>query len=176
MLTSSQARIAATATAIVLLTATPALALGTLIRTDGALSDFAPASSGPFDGASARVQIVESPNGASHAVLTVKGISAAAEGQTFGAHLHDGPCIAGDGAAAMGHYNSRVHAGLTPAEVSDRTEIWLDFTVADGTGTGTATVPFVPESGSRSVVVHALPTNSQTGAAGPRLACLTVSW
>ncbi|MFC7486005.1 superoxide dismutase family protein [Knoellia sp. CPCC 206453] len=175
MLTSSQARIAATATAIVLLTATPALALGAIIRTDGLLSDLAPSSSGPFDGARARVQIAESANGASHAVLTVKGIGAAAEGQTFGAHLHDGPCVAGDGAAALGHYNSHVQGGLSP-EVSDRTEIWLDFTVADGAGTGTATVPFVPVSGSHSVVVHAAPTNPQTGAAGARLACLTVSW
>jgi Cu-Zn family superoxide dismutase len=175
MLTSTQKRTAATATAIVLLTATPALALGPFVRTDGPLRDLAPSSTSPFDGARARVQIVESGNGASHAVLTVKGIGAAAEGQTFGAHLHEGPCIAGDGAAAGPHYNSHVHSG-GPAEVSDQTEVWLDFTVADGTGTGTATVPFVPESGSRSVVVHALPTNPANGGAGPRLACLTVAW
>lgn len=176
MLTSSHTRTAAAATAIVLLTAAPALALGgPLIRTGGLLSDLAPAAAGPFDGARARAQIVESGQ-ASHAVLTVKGIGAAAEGQTFGAHLHDGPCVAGDGAAAMGHYNSHVHGAITPAEISDRTEIWLDFTVLDGAGTGTASVPFVPESGSRSVVVHAMPTNALTGGAGPRLACLTVSW
>lgn len=175
MHTSTRARVATAATAIVLLTATPALALGGFIRTDGALKDFAPSASGPFDGASARVQMVESAQG-SHAVLTVKRIGAAAEGQRFGAHLHDGPCIAGDGAAAGGHYNSHVHGGSTPAEISDRTEIWLDFTVADGAGTGTATVPFVPDPGSRSVVVHAQPTNPATGGAGARLACLTVSW
>ncbi|MEO6020140.1 MAG: superoxide dismutase family protein [Knoellia sp.] len=175
MLTSTHKRTAVAATAIVLLTATPALALGAFVRTDGPLRDFAPSVSGPFDGARARVQIVQSNNGASHAVLTVKGIGAAAEGQTFGAHLHDGPCIAGDGAAAGPHYNSHVHSGGT-AEVSNQTEFWLDFTVVDGAGTGTATVPFVPEGGSRSVVVHALPTNPTTGGAGARLACLTVSW
>ncbi len=114
-------------------------------------------------------------HGASHAVLTVKGIAAAADGQTFGAHVHDGPCVAGDGAAALGHYNSHVHGDLPP-EISDRTEFWLDFTVADGAGTGSTEVPFVPESGSRSVVIHALPTNPQTGLAGARLACLTVAW
>ena len=174
MITSTKLRTAVAATAIALLTAGPALALGPFARSSGLLSDLAPAASGPFDGASARVQLVES-HGASHAVLTVKGVGAAAEGQTFGAHVHDGPCIAGDGAAAMGHYNSRVHGGLPP-EISDRTEFWLDFTVADGAGNSSTEVPFVPEPGSRSVVIHALPTNPQTGGAGPRLACLTVSW
>ncbi|EAP98384.1 hypothetical protein JNB_15508 [Janibacter sp. HTCC2649] len=174
MITSTKLRTAVGATAIVLLTAGPALALGPFARSSGVLSDLAPAASGPFDGASARVQLVES-SGASHAVLTVKGIGATAEGQTFGAHVHDGPCIAGDGASALGHYNSHVHAGL-PAEISDQTEVWLDFTVSNGEGTGNANVPFVPESGSRSVVIHALPTNPQTGTAGARLACLTVAW
>ncbi|WP_404385581.1 superoxide dismutase family protein [Knoellia locipacati] len=175
MPTSSQLKITAVAGAIVLLTATPALALGGLIRTGGPLSDFAPASSGPFDEARARVQIVESAKG-SHAVLTVKGIDTSVDGDTFGAHLHDGPCIAGDGAAAGPHYNSYVHGQTPVSGISDRTEIWLDFTVEDGAGTSTASVPFVPESGNRSVVVHAAPTNPQTGGAGPRLACLTVSW
>lgn len=174
MLTSTKLRTAVGATAIVLLTAGPALALGPFVRSSGLLSDLAPATSGPFDGAHARVQFVES-RGASHAVLTVTGVGASAEGQTFGAHLHDGPCLAGDGAAAGPHYNSHVHGGL-PAEITDRTEVWLDFTVTDGQGTGTASVPFVPEGGSRSVVVHALPTNPQTGTAGARVACLTVRW
>lgn len=174
MLTSSRSRTAITAAAIVLLTATPALALGPFARSSGFLSDLAPSASGPFDGARARVQLVESSQ-ASHAVLTVTGIEASANGNTYGAHLHDGPCMAGNGGAAGPHYNHRVHGNITPAEISDRTEIWLDFTVEDGTGTGTASVPFVPESGSRSVVIHALPTNP-AGGAGDRLACLTVSW
>ncbi|GAA4113785.1 hypothetical protein GCM10022415_09300 [Knoellia locipacati] len=175
MLTTSPLRTAVGATAIVLLTATPALALGPFLRTSGPLSDFVLGTPGPFDGASARVQIVESAKG-SHALLTVKGIDPSVSGQTFGAHLHDGPCIAGDGAAAGPHYNSHVHGQTPVAGVSDRTEVWLDFTVADGAGTGTASVPFVPQPGNRSVVIHALPTNPQTGGAGPRLACLTVSW
>lgn len=175
MLTSTRSRVAVGTTAIVLLTATPALAFGPFLRTSGPLRDFAPTTAGPFDGASARVQLVESASG-SHAVLTVKGIGAAAEGRTFGAHLHDGPCVAGDGAAAMGHYNSDAHAGHSPVAINDETEIWLDFTVVDGEGTGTASVPFVPEHGKRSVVIHADPTNPQTGGAGARLACKTVEW
>lgn len=175
MLTTSPLRTAVGATAIVLLTATPALALGPFLRTSGPLRDLAPTAAGPFDGASARVQLVESAKG-SHAVLTVKGIDPSVDGQTFGAHLHDGPCVAGDGAAAGPHYNSQVHDHAPRPAVNDRTEIWLDFTVEDGAGTGTASVPFVPQPGNRSVVIHAMPTNPQTGGAGPRLACKTVEW
>lgn len=175
MFTTSAMRTGTGVVAIVLLTATPALALGAFLRTSGPLTDFAPATAGPFDGASARVQMVESARG-SRAVLTVKGVDRSADGQTFGAHLHDGPCVAGSGAAAGPHYNSHVHGQTPVAGVSDRTEIWLDFTVEDGAGTGTASVPFVPESGNRSVVVHAAPTDPHSGGAGARLACLTVSW
>ncbi|KGN34191.1 superoxide dismutase [Knoellia sinensis KCTC 19936] len=175
MITSTRLRTAVGATAIVLLTATPALALGPFARSSGTLSDFAPSASGPFDGARARVQLVESSKD-SHAVFTVKGIGASANGNTYGAHLHDGPCIAGNGPAALGHYNAHAHAGVDPVKVNDETEIWLDFTVDDGTGTATAKVPFVPKSGARSVVIHAQPTNPSTGGAGDRLACLTVSW
>lgn len=175
MFTTSALRTGVGVSAIVLLTAAPALALGPFLRTAGPLSDLTPAATSPFDGARARVQMVESAGG-SHAVLTVKGINPTAEGQTFGAHLHDGPCIAGDGAAAGPHYNAHAHGQSQVPVVNDRTEVWLDFTVEDGAGTGTASVPFVPEPGSRSVVVHQLPTNPETGGAGPRLACLTVSW
>ena len=63
-----------------------------------------------------------------------------------------------------------------PPEISEDTEIWLDFTVDDGAGTATASVPFVPLPGERSVVVHAMETDHHTGAAGPRLACLPLVW
>ena len=175
MFTTSAIRTGVGVTAIVLLAASPALALGPILRTAAQLTDVAPAAAGPFDGASARVQLVESARG-SHAVLTVTGIAPSAEGGTFGAHLHDGPCVAGDGAAAGPHYNAHVHGQTETAGVNDRTEIWLDFRVEDGSGTGTASVPFVPEPGRRSVVVHAAPTNPETGGAGARLACLTVDW
>jgi Cu/Zn superoxide dismutase len=164
--------------AIVALTTLPAAASagehGPLVRTAGPLSDLQTSAAGPFDGATATVQIVASASG-SHTVLRVRGIDGA-DGATFGAHLHAGPCVAGNGAAALGHYNTDVLAGVTPPEVSEETEVWLDFTVDEGAGTSTASVPFVPLPGTRSVVVHALATDHHTGAAGARLACLPVGW
>lgn len=148
---------------------------GPLARSAGPLSDLQPATAGPFDGATAAFQLVASSRG-SHGVLRVRGIDASADGETFGAHLHSGPCVAGDGAAALGHYNTDVIAGITPPEVSEDTEMWLDIRVDDGAATATASVPFVPLPGTRSVVVHALATDHHTGAAGARLACLPVVW
>ena len=112
----------------------------------------------------------------SHGLLRVKGVDASADGETFGAHLPSGSCVAGNGTAALGHYNTDVLAGVTPPEVSDDTEMWLDFTVDDGAATATASVPFVPMPGARSVVVHALATDHHTGLAGARLAGLPVVW
>ena len=59
--------------------------------------------------------------------------------------------------------------------VSDQTEVWLDVTInAGGVGVATTTVPFVPLTGDRSVVIHQEPT-SPTGGAGGRQACLPVT-
>ena len=146
-----------------------------IVRSSGPLSDLDPTATGPFDGASAAVRISLLPHGGSRTLLRVRGIDGA-EGQTFGAHLHVGPCVAGQPAAALGHYNSDVLAGVVPPEVSDRTEIWLDFTVDDEGGRATASVPFVPQPGTRSVVIHAAATDHHTGTAGARLACLPVVW
>jgi Cu/Zn superoxide dismutase len=105
--------------------------------------------------------------------LRVKGIDPAAAGHVYGAHLHVGPCVAGDGAAAGPHYNAST---TTPPVVSDQTEVWLDFTAtADGTGAADTTVPFLPTPGTRSVVIHAEST-APNGTAGPRLVCLPVVW
>ena len=147
---------------------------GPLLRTSGPLADLQTAA-GPFDGATAAFQLVASAKG-SHGVLRVHGIDASADGATFGAHLHVGPCVAGDGAAALGHYNTQVLAGAPRPAISEETEMWLDITVDDGAATATASVPFVPVAGTRSVVVHAMATDHHTGAAGPRLACLPVVW
>ena len=85
--------------------------------------------------------------------LRVKGIDPAVAGTEYGAHLHVGPCVQGNGAAALGHYNAST---ATPPVVSNQTEVWLDFEVTDGgTGAGDALVPFVPVPGERSVVIHA---------------------
>lgn len=165
--------------AIVALLALPATAAagdhGPVVRTSGPLADLQTATAGPFDTATAAFQLVVSAQG-SHGLLRVRGIDSSADGTTFGAHLHLGPCVAGNGAAALGHYNTDVLDGVTPPEISEDTEMWLDITVDDGAGTATASVPFVPLAGTRSVVVHALETDHHTGAAGARLACLPVVW
>ncbi len=95
--------------AIVALCALPVPAFagggGPVVRASGTLSDLQIAAAGPFDGATAAVQIVSSGT-SSHTVLRVRGIDGA-EGQTFGAHLHLGPCVAGNGAAALGPLQHR---------------------------------------------------------------------
>jgi Cu/Zn superoxide dismutase len=114
------------------------------------------------------------PNGQGTAFhLRVKGIDPSVVGHDYGAHLHSGPCVEGDGTAAGPHYNVST---ATPPVVGDQTEVWLDFTVTeDGTGAGDATVPFVPAAGARAVVIHAEAT-APNGTAGPRLVCLPVVW
>jgi Cu/Zn superoxide dismutase len=142
----------------------------------GALRDLQPATVSPFDGAAARALLVEHGSGAT-VVLHIDGIDPAAAGNTYGAHLHVGPCIAGDGAAAGPHYNSDAQSGNPHPEVSERTEVWLDFTVnRAGRASSTAVVPFTPTSGTRSIVVHAMETDHGTGGAGARVACLPVVW
>lgn len=139
------------------------------------LRDLQPAQADPFDGAAAHVSIA-SGHRTSTVNLHVSGVTGAV-GSTYGAHLHLGPCIAGNPAAALGHYNTDVLAGRTPVRISESTEVWLDFTVTDeGTGNAVAVVPFRIVPGTRSVVVHALATDHHTGTAGIRLACLPVAW
>lgn len=110
------------------------------------------------------------------AVLRVSGIDRGQAGRTFGAHLHTGPCVANDGAAAGPHYNHDAATGRVPVVVDRTTEVWLDLTVSPGGSATTVThVPFVPSGGQRSVVLHALPTDA-AGLAGARLVCLPVTW
>jgi hypothetical protein len=165
---------AAVAGAAVLVTVAaigPAVA-GAALHFGSDLRDYAPAVAGPFDSASASLTFVES-KGHLVAVLLVKGVDASAAGRTFGAHLHAGPCVAGNGAAAGPHYN---HSGVVPPVVNNQTEVWLDFTATGGgTGQAVAHLPWEPDSGQHSVVIHELPT-AANGTAGARLACLPVEW
>ena len=153
-------------------TAAPAVAdAKPVVEASGALTDLAPAAANPTDGASADLWAV-SGNGTTTFFLFVSGLDPAAEGNTYGAHIHVGPCVAGNGAAALGHYNT----GGTP---SPDTEVWLDFTVLPGgIGWALTTVPFQIDSGAaQSLVIHAQPTESDgdtPGAAGARMACLPV--
>jgi Cu-Zn family superoxide dismutase len=60
----------------------------------------------------------------------------------------------------------------------EQREVWLDVTSdAQGRGVATTTVPwsFAPGTAG-SVVIHALPTDPQTGLAGARLACTSVAF
>jgi hypothetical protein len=149
----------------------PALA-GATNSFRGGLVSLSPASAGLFDDASAQLVLVGHRD-ASTVVLVVRGVDRSAQGRTFGAHLHTGPCVAGNGAAAGPHYN---HSGVVPPVVDDQTEVWLDFTVTGGgTGQAVTRVPWVPQPGAHSVVVHELPT-AANGTAGARLACLPVEW
>ncbi|WP_157582135.1 hypothetical protein [Phycicoccus sp. Soil803] len=148
----------------------PAVA-GVALNFDSGLRDFAPTASGPFDGATAKLTLVGSDS--TQAVFVVHGADPAVAGRTFGAHLHNGPCVEGNGAAALGHYN---HSTTTPLTVNDQTEIWLDVTINDGgNGQSMARVDWAPAAGPRSVVIHANPTAAD-GTAGARLACLPVEW
>lgn len=104
------------------------------------------------------------------------GFDPAAVGTRFGAHVHVGPCVAGDGTAAGPHYNDDVLTGAEPVRVSPETEVWLDFEVRPhGRARVKAMAPFRLEPGDRSVVIHELPTASD-GTAGARLACVPLVW
>jgi Cu/Zn superoxide dismutase len=146
-----------------------------VVTAQGELSDLVPAAAGPLDGARA-VLVMVSDDGHSTVRLHVYGIDRSVAGRTFGAHLHFGPCVAGNGAAAGPHYNTDTLAGVVPPRIDATTEVWLDFTATEGgTGHAVAEVPFVPQPGNRSIVIHQEPTDPN-GAAGPRLACLPLSW
>jgi Cu/Zn superoxide dismutase len=163
-------RTTAVAAAAVLLTAPAASAApAEVFKGDLVLSS---TTADPFGDASAHLVMTETGKGTMFH-LRVKGIDPAAAGTAYGAHLHVGPCVEGNGAAALGHYNAST---ATPPVVNNQTEVWLDFEVtAGGTGAGDALVPFVPVPGERSVVIHAEAT-APSGAAGPRLVCLPVVW
>ncbi len=138
------------------------------------LRDLDPAKASPFDGARARIMMLG--YGTSTFDLKVRKVGAAGRGQTYGAHLHAGPCRTGKPLDAGDHYNVDAVNQVTPKVISAQTEVWLDFTVdAKGRARAAASVPFVPKAGVRSIVIHAEGTNHETGAAGARLACLPVT-
>jgi hypothetical protein len=137
------------------------------------LRDLQPGRVDPLDGATAGLTVVEH-DGTTSFTFRLQHVQKTASERVFGAHLHTGRCVAGDGAVAGPHYNADVEAGDSTPEVSTRTEAWLDFQVnAGGSGHALVTVPFEVEPGVRSVVVHARPTAAD-GTAGDRLACVPV--
>ena len=146
-------------------------------RSSGSLRDLDQEVTSALDGASASVRLIGLRS--SFLYLQVEDVDTSAAGKRFGAHLHTGPCVAGDSAAAGGHYNVQTLAGVVPPEISEKTEIWLDFDVkSDGEGRSSTTVPFVPTAGERSIVIHAQPTmdsGAGVGTAGARIACLPLT-
>ena len=161
---------AAACAAVAVVGAAVAPAVGAAFNFKSDLRDFAPATAGPFDHASAKLTLVGDDS--TQAVFVVHGVDPAVAGQTFGAHLHVGPCKAGSASDAAGHYNH----STSPRVVSNETEIWLDVTINDGgNAQSMARVDWAPVAGARSVVIHAKPTAAD-GTAGDRLACLPVEW
>jgi superoxide dismutase, Cu-Zn family len=137
----------------------------------GPLTDLLPTEPGPFDQARGMALMVGFRS--STFVLHVSGVDpTVAAGRDFGAHLHMGTCVAGDGAAAGPHYNIDVVKGVALPVVSDKTEVWLDFVVnASGRGEATVRVPWVPTPGDHAIVIHQEPTKAN-GSAGARQACI----
>ncbi|RYC10784.1 superoxide dismutase family protein [Nocardioides zhouii] len=98
--------------------------------------------------------------------LMVRGLPA---NRPFGAHVHVTPCGT-DPLASGGHYQ---HG--TTGTLAER-EVWLDFTTdEEGNGVGSTHISWLIAAGTAgSVVIHANPTNTTTGAAGPRQVCTNV--
>lgn len=97
----------------------------------------------------------------------------------YGAHLHAKPCGAKPDDAGP-HYQHATH-GADAKKASEKNEVWLDLKT-DKSGTGRATSrqswALDPANLPRSLVLHAEPTKKsgpETGSAGPRVACLTLS-
>jgi len=104
----------------------------------------------------------------------------------YAAHAHANPCGA-SGDAAGPHFQNRPDPAAAPGKPSTdpayanpQNEVWLDLrTDGDGNGESTTEVPFVfGDRAPASVVIHEAETTGtepgQAGAAGVRLACLTV--
>jgi Cu-Zn family superoxide dismutase len=149
--------------ALVLASAVPAAAATRVVVSRGPLADLSPATADGTDGG-AGLAVGVAGDSSTLVLLAVRGLTDS--GAVHGAHVHTGPCVAGNGAIAGPHYN----AG---GGISDQTEVWLDFEVRSSIGIAVAKVPFaIPAGGAQSIVIHAAPTDPVTGAAGARLACL----
>lgn len=145
------------------------VAAGSAIFARAPLSDLN-SGANPTDGAWA-VASATVGSGRTVVVINVKELDQSAAGTRLGAHVHVGPCVAGNGGAALGHYR------VAGADVSPETEVWLDFSISRaGTGHAAAVVPFEIAAGdARSIVIHQEPT-APSGAAGARLACLPLEF
>lgn len=169
----------AVVSAVGLFVASPAIAGADRIRSEGELVRY-DAAAIPA-GARARVQGVYTSAGDSIVTLHVWGLRPNTE---YGAHAHVNAC--GPTATDAGpHFQNNidpVQPSTSPAYANPSNEIWLDF-VTGGAGNGATQtkVPwqFSPARRANSVVIHVEHTHtgpSDSGTAGPRLACLTVGF
>lgn len=139
----------------------------------GALAVAAP------EGATARVQRVETADGRTIVTLDVSGMEPYA---AYGAHAHVNACGSTGGAAGphFQHVVDPVTPSVDPAYANPQNEIWLDLTTnRAGEGRAKAVVDgqFAPDRRAKSVIIHEKHTMTESGSAGvagKRVACLTV--
>jgi hypothetical protein len=137
----------------------------------GYLTDLSPSTDGVFDGAKASAVMI-GLEGSSFFRLQITGIDERAAGKEYPTRLHKGPCVAGQAALALGHYNTQEEAGSpAPWPVNNQTEVHLDFKVnSDRSAHVSASVPFIPAPEKRSIVIHT--ATPPAGSSSARLACL----
>lgn len=102
----------------------------------------------------------------------------------YGAHVHANPCGARPEDAGP-HFQfmvDPVQPSVDPRFANPQNEIWLDLTTDDsGSGSTASTVAweFPADRRAGSVVIHAMPTSTEPGAAGTagaRAACISVGF
>lgn len=143
----------------------------TFVFSGGPLVDLVPDSAQATDGAIAIVAAGSSNGVSTRFGLLVMGLNASTWGSIHGAHLHTGPCVAGDPGAAGSRYNTGGPPGWD-------TEVRMDFQISPfGIAITQVNVPFLVEpGGGLSIVIHSGPTNPSTGNAGARIACLPIGF
>jgi Cu-Zn family superoxide dismutase len=132
-------------------------------------------------GATARVQAVYDASGSTNVTLHVWGLRPNTE---YGAHAHVNPCgsLGSDAGPHFQNVQDPVVPSVNPAYANPDNEIWLDLvTDEDGNGVAHTNVKwqFQPDRRAHSVIIHAEHTHTgptDSGVAGPRLACLTVGF
>ena len=166
--------------AAALVVAAPALA-DSVTRAAGELTRYTyaePVAATVPEGATARVQSVETADGKTIMTLHVSGMQPFAQ---YGAHAHVHAC-GPTGGAAGGHFQwdvDPVQPSVDPAFANPQNEIWLDLTTnRAGEGSAKAVVDRPFPSGRRpgSVIIHEKHTSPANGTAGKRVACLTIAY
>jgi Cu-Zn family superoxide dismutase len=168
--------VATAVTATALSATSPAIATADRVRAEAELLSYSPSVP---EGARARVQAVYTSAGDSIVTLHVWGLAPSTE---YGAHAHVNAC-GSTGAAAGPHFQKDldpVVPSVDPAFANPTNEIWLDLTTnAAGNGVAQTRVPwhFPLNRRAQSVIIHQEHTYTgptDSGTAGPRLACLDV--